>query len=290
MRNSFSITCMWLLVMFFASSTLGCGIDREQYDAVVHQRDSLATALDDLRFGAERLLATAKAAMDAGKLQEALDASNDLLKRHPEAPEAVEAKTLAQSAKLKLEAKAEREERERRALVAKQEKAREDSARAERARLDRAIASMYRRRDNVRDITFYYDRTVPYTVNSSSKVLLYIAKPDDGSPTLRFSIRYVADEWLFIESYTFKVDDLTFHISPDGFRDIERDNGYGDIWEWYDTSVGLNERAIVEALINSKHAVIRYVGQQYYHDRTITATEKAALKRTMDAYAVLVSK
>jgi hypothetical protein len=37
----------------------------------------------------------------------------------------------------------------------------------------------------------------------------------------------------------------------------------------------------------SKKTIIRYQGKQYYKDRTIPAKEKAAIRRTYDAYRIL---
>ncbi len=72
-----------------------------------------------------------------------------------------------------------------------------------------------------------------------------------------------------------------------GFNKVERDNGYGGIWEWYDTSAEERELEIVRAVIKAKRATLRYDGQQYYRDRAITMDEKSALQRVLDAYGVL---
>lgn len=44
---------------------------------------------------------------------------------------------------------------------------------------------------------------------------------------------------------------------------------------------------MIEAIIASKDATIRFVGQQYRDDKKITASQKAALRRVLDAYKAL---
>jgi hypothetical protein len=238
--------------------------------------DSTSRELEDLKFGPDRLLASAKTAFSTADYDKAISEARELSRRHPSSLQKDSAERLIVSS----EAAKER-------IVAEQRRKAEEEARAEKARLASALRKMQSSYDQVREVTHYFDRNVSQYVNiGGSKVLLYMAKSKYGSPNLYFSIRYQADDWLFIESYLIKADDQTFTVTP-GFQEVERDNGYGGIWEWYSTLAGSRELDIVRAIISAKKAVIRYDGKQYYRDRTITSSEKQSLKNVLDAYAAL---
>lgn len=83
-----------------------------------------------------------------------------------------------------------------------------------------------------------------------------------------------------------KADDQRFDIDPD-YSDVERDNGSGAIWEWYDYAAERSDVKLVQAVIASKKTILRYNGQQYYSDREITAAEKQALQNVLDAFVAL---
>ena len=248
-----------------------------------HRADSLAAELksvrgelDDIKFGPERLLALAKAALERKSYDEAVSLSKELSRRHPNAPEVAEGARLVRLAETAKEQAAA--ETRRRA---------EAAARAEKERAAQALRNMRSFHDEVRDLTLYFDRNVSRYVNTGgSRLLLYIAKPASGTPNLFFSLRYQADEWLFVQSYTIKADDRTFTISP-SYGEVERDNGYGGIWEWYTTAAGTHELEIVRAVIRSARTIIRYNGQQYYRDRTVTAGERQSMQNVLDAYDAL---
>ena len=272
-----------LLLVLLLRILAGCGVAQKDYQTVVRERDSLRVQLEDIKNGPSRLLVSARAAVAAQKYDEARDISRQLLAKHPASAEAKEAGPVLQKAE---EAIAERIVATKKAQELA-EQARLDSLKAQEARIARSLTAMRRSYDSVREIAWYYDRSVPKAVNTASRMLLYIGKPNDGSPFLRFSIRYASDDWLFIQSYTVKADAQSFTIDASGYDDVERDNGYGGIWEWYDTTADAQELEIVRAVVNSKRAVLRYNGKQYYHDRTIGAEEKAALQRVLDAYDAL---
>lgn len=70
---------------------------------------------------------------------------------------------------------------------------------------------------------------------------------------------------------------------------FERDHD-SKIWEWYDENLTDADLQMIRAIIASKEAVIRFNGRQYRKDRTITASQKAALQNVLDAYKALGGK
>ena len=272
-----------LLIVAHVLAVAGCGVPQEDHDAVLAKVDSLEAELDELRYGAARLLAQAELAFETQDFGAVLTASRDLVERHPDAPEASAVAALAEQAQERIDEAARAETRRLEAEAREREREREELERRRRA----AVASLWSRTDDVEGITWYFDRESSRYVDSASRVVLYMGRRGQAKPWLIFSVRYKADDWLFIQSYTFNVDGQNFRIDASGFDDVERDNGYGGIWEWYTTTAGAKELEIARAIVNSTNAVVRYHGRQYYRDRTITNAEKQGLQRILDAYTAL---
>lgn len=163
---------------------------------------------------------------------------------------------------------------------------RKDEEKKAAARRRTALAKLRKNTDEVKGITWYYDRSSPEYLNSRSNLFLYMGHRENSAPALRFKIQYVADDWLFIETYTIKADDQTFTISPGHFG-AERDNGGGEIWEWYDVAADAREIEIARAIADAKKTIIRHEGKQYRKDRTVSDREKQAIRNVLDAYDAL---
>jgi len=148
-----------------------------------------------------------------------------------------------------------------------------------------ALKKMKSKYDDIKKITWYYDKSTPES-NNTNNIHLYIGKEEGKKPFMRFVIRYSSSDWLFIENYNIKADSAVFTIST-SFGDVERDNSYGSIWEWYDIIVDNKILLIVNSIIDSKNVKIRYNGQKYYNEKTISQKEKLALKNVIDAYVAL---
>jgi len=151
--------------------------------------------------------------------------------------------------------------------------------------LKNALAALRVKKDSVTNKKWYYARTTTQYIDTNS-LHLYMGQEQGSEPYLRFRIQYAGDDWLFINKFTINADGQVFVIEPD-YGDMERDND-SDVWEWYDISPSDGNLSMVKAIMNSKKAVIRCEGDQYYKDRTITSTEKKALKSVLAGYNALV--
>lgn len=140
-----------------------------------------------------------------------------------------------------------------------------------------ALGKMSKRFDAFQDITWYKSPTSTKYRNANAFYLYFGVS--NGSPAgLRLVIQYYADDWLFINSAKVNVDGVIYSVES---SEWERDND-SDIWEWID--VPLSDRSLIQAIIKSKSAVIRFEGNQYYDTRTISPTQKRALRDVLDAY------
>jgi hypothetical protein len=140
-----------------------------------------------------------------------------------------------------------------------------------------ALSSMRPKKDSFSGITWYRDRSSP-TYTNANGFYLYFGVKSGSKMILRQRIQYFDDNWLFIDSAKINVDGEIYNL---GSYDWERDNN-SSIWEWIDEP--LDDREMIEAIIKSKSAVIRFDGSQYYDTRTITSSQKTALKNVLFAY------
>jgi hypothetical protein len=140
-----------------------------------------------------------------------------------------------------------------------------------------ALRKMSKKFDAFQDITWYQSPSSTKYRNANAFHLYFGVS--SGSPAgLRLVIQYYADDWLFIKSAKVNVDGVIYSV---GGSEWERDND-SDIWEWIDEP--LSDRSLIEAIIKSKSSVIRFEGSQYYDTRTISSTQKRALRDVLDAY------
>ena len=149
------------------------------------------------------------------------------------------------------------------------------------ADLEEALDDMLVTRDEVKGITWYEDG------NAASRhyMNLYIENADGQAPVLRIELRYMGDQWLFLESFTVMADGEKFTIYP---VDLKREAlGWGVVLEMDDRPVTGETLDMVKAVIGSDEAMIRYNGRSTFTDKGITAEEKAALKKVINAYNAL---
>lgn len=144
-----------------------------------------------------------------------------------------------------------------------------------------ALGQMSKKFDAFQDITWYQSPSSTKYRNANA-FYLYFGVSNGLPANLRLVIQYYADDWLFIDSAKVNVDGVIYSVG--NYIDNnkwERDND-SDIWEWIDEP--LTDRSLIEAIINSKSSVIRFEGSQYYDTRTISSSQKRALRDVLDAY------
>lgn len=140
-----------------------------------------------------------------------------------------------------------------------------------------ALKSFRKSKDEFEGTTFYKDDRAPAYANRNF-IYPYIGQKGDQY-WLRLRLQYTADDWLFINHAIFLVDGEKYTITGNW----ERDNSTV-IWEWLDMPVDRREKMILEQIANSESAKVRYVGDKYHDDRTLTAREKSIIKKTLEVY------
>lgn len=229
--------------------------------------DAAEKELENLKNGPARLLEQAKAALTGGRYEDAKAATGRLIAQHPGDPAVPEATSIKTEAERELA----------------------EAATAEAKRVAGALKAMRVKSDAMRGVDIYTHRDSAKYTNSKTEVFLYfpVFKGQTASSP-HLMIQYVADDWLFIESYTIKADDQVFTIRPADDA-VERDNGGGGIWEWYDVVVGGSERPILDAMFSARSVTIRFQGKQYYRDRVIPPAEIERMRQVKAAWKSLTT-
>ena len=269
-------TLQVLTIGFLMTGLIGCGgVSQNEYDTLKTENEKLKQEIEDLKFGADKLLSQAKLYIESKDFSKAKVELQNLIEKHSVSQQATEAKQLLAIADYGIKKEKALEEK---ALIEKQK--------AEKDRLANATKKMRVKVDDMNDVTWYYDKTSPQYTNYNG-FYAYIGTSKGSKPWLRLVIQYAADDWLFIEKYIIKVNGQTYNITEDSNSEIKTDNGSGEIWEWLDRKVGYSEYQIIKAVAHGKDVKIRFNGKDYYKDKTITAQQKIALQNVLNAYEAL---
>lgn len=267
------------LVLLAACLSLlaGCGPSQKEYDRAIEraaeleaQVSALQAELEETKFGASRLLAQAKSAYDAKNNAQAKSYLSDLLERHPSSTESREAAALLAQVEARITA-AE--------LLRKQEL--ERKAQEERLALARAIGNMKTKTDEIEGITWVSHRDAPVL---GKYVSLYFGSNNNSAVKypLRVRIQYYGDDWLFVRSVTVKADDKVYEL---GKLDFERDHSSGSVWEWVDMPV--KDHEMLSHWIAASRVVVRFNGDKYYYDFTLSEGQKAQLREVYQAWKTM---
>lgn len=266
----------FLTISLFMMVLIGCsGVSQSNYNALKAENEKLKEEIQDLKFGPDKLLNQAKGHLDNKEFAKAETVLKTLLQKHPGSAQITEAKSLLAVTEngIKVQKIAE-------------EKVKTENARKEKERLANATKKLSKKYDDINETTWYRDRTSPAYVNYNG-FYAYIGQSKGSKPWLRLAIQYAAEDWLFIKSYTIKVDNQTYEISENSYNEIKTDNGEGGIWEWLDRQVTSSEYKIIKAVAFAKNAKIRFEGKDYHKDKIITEQQKTALRNILDAYEAL---
>ena len=148
------------------------------------------------------------------------------------------------------------------------------------------LANMRVEKDEVRGLTFYYSKTQPYYADERCYVLPYIGQ-DSTHTWLCAQYHYMDyDNWVFWTNLTFAVDDQRYYKYYNYF-DVVRDNDT-EVWEYVNTAdVTEDDIEMFWAIANSEKTIVRFEGDEYYSDFTVSQADKDAIREVLTAYEAL---
>lgn len=144
-----------------------------------------------------------------------------------------------------------------------------------------AFALLDKSYDKVQGITWYEPTERPYYADTRSYVLPYIGI-QNGNAWLRLAYWYTADDWIFWENLTIMVDGKKYYEYVGAFG-TERDNDT-EVWEYYDKAATDDDIEMLWAIANSVETIVRFQGDNYHYDLTISSSDKNAIKKVLTAY------
>ncbi len=268
-----------ILILIFSLSS--CGKPNKINDSEKKTIEKSEAKLETEKPNAEKLLNNANTFFLNKKFEESKKELRILLKKYPTSKEVHEAKTLLDKASVELNKIKEEEI----LIIEEQEK-------KKKIIIEQATKKMRKKVDKLENITWYRDRTSPQYTNYNG-FFLYVGDGGFNFPTLRLRIQYKDSDWLFIEQYVIYVDGLKYKTIETKYGDVERDNGSGGVWEWLDIPVYKNTEDIISdfdvirAVINGEDVKLKLIGKQYSKVKSITKTQKNALKNVLEVYEVL---
>lgn len=150
---------------------------------------------------------------------------------------------------------------------------------------DKVLSSLKKTHDKVQGITWYEASTKPKYANSRSYVLPYIGVQGDNV-WMRLDFHYTGDDWLFFTNLTIMVDGQKYYKTY-SYNAVNRDNAYGDVWEYVDIEPTESDIEMLRAIANSEETIVRFQGSNYHKDVTIKEKDKKAILEVLEAYEYL---
>lgn len=141
--------------------------------------------------------------------------------------------------------------------------------------------------DPVRGMKFYNSETQPYYADVRSYVFPYIGMNNKDQIWLCAQFHYTGDDWVFFKKITFAVDGKNTVKTFSYFKDIVRDNQYGNVWEYVNTGDGNQYEDLFWTIADSESTIVRFEGDNYWYDLTVSQKDKDAIREVLTAYAAL---
>lgn len=148
-----------------------------------------------------------------------------------------------------------------------------------------ALSGLRSQTDKVTQTTWYFPNAYPQYANSRSYVLPYIGVAE-YSTWLRLQYHYTGSDWVFFDNITVAIDDQRYYFTYDYF-DVNRDNNGGMVWEWVDHSPSKEELEMLRAIADSEETIVRFQGDTYYYDLTVSQSDKKAIETVLVAYEIV---
>lgn len=216
--------------------------------------------------------------------------------------EAEETEEAEQTEEEKKQAEREKKAEEKRKAEArkKREAEKEKKQAAQLALAEKIINNLNalpKEKDAMEDRTYYFNtylknytnvyQVYPYLLSNQTLPTASELVEDPNTLRLKMFIRYsyVGDNWLFVESLDIKTPNKKYDHYGMSFSDWERDNEAGDVWEWYNEYVSVeDDLSKYEDMASASSVLVRFNGKQYYDDHSLGANERAALKQIVTIF------
>lgn len=142
--------------------------------------------------------------------------------------------------------------------------------------------------DEVKRITYYEPKRMPKYRNERCSLCAYVGTRE-SEVQLIISYNYAGSNWVFFTNVIIAVDEDRYTKTFDYFE-VSRDTGIGKVGEWIQEKANSTDIAILKAISESDRTIVRFEGNDHYHDYTMTNEDKDALADILIIYKYLCSK
>jgi len=149
------------------------------------------------------------------------------------------------------------------------------------------LASFKKSEDKVQNVTFYYPSgwswydSDTWAADKRCFILPYLAKRGDDL-YLYYVVNYTGKDWVFFDNIIVAVGDERY-TEDFGYNEVVRNVGWGKVWE-YARGSGSSNIKMLRAIADSSEAIVRFQGDNYRHDLTVTDTDKKAIRQALEVY------
>lgn len=146
--------------------------------------------------------------------------------------------------------------------------------------------------DKVEGITWYMHKKMPDYIDVRSYIIPYIGV-ENNNVWICIRYNYTEDDWVFWKRLKIVSDGKSYSKSVGAF-DTVRDNDGGVVWEWYDECLDYNqpldseELQMLRQIADSNETIIRFQGDDYSYDLTVTKTDKTIIADVLALYGALL--
>lgn len=137
--------------------------------------------------------------------------------------------------------------------------------------------------DEVEGIKWIRDKATPQNLHKNM-CYVYLGQKDDYMWP-RWFLGFKNESWVFFTRIIFNIDGERREINIGYFDRKSGNNGYG-VWEYIDLS-GDEHLSLIRKIASSKKTIIRFSGDQYRKDFTVSQKQKGAMKRVVRLYELM---
>ncbi len=279
------ITLIGCILLLF--SILSCGVPQAEYDKLKKENEKLKTDLADCELSPSELFAQANTYYDEANYTKSRERFQKIIAKYANSTEGKKSRKLLRKVENQLleTARANRNKSENNEETVTENQDEEQSQQSAKKNKE-AIDKMKAKYDINDDVTWYADPSAA-TTNATNYIQTYIGKRDK-KPWMGLSINYFSKKkWLHLERIEITVDGEVFEIEEESPGEFKADNISEGKREWLDRVLQKNEIKLTEKIASSKVAKMKLVGEDDVYTKTISKTEKKALKNVLDAFIAL---
>lgn len=143
--------------------------------------------------------------------------------------------------------------------------------------------------DKVSGKTIFYPKEIPFDKNKKAMIQdqqsysLPCFAVSGSQAGIFLVTNYYADDWVFFTKVIYWIDGQSFSLTYN-YNDINRGMSRGNIFENVILPADDNVIELLWKISNSNETIIRFQGENYHDDITVTNSEKEAIKNALTIY------